>query len=181
MSTPDWPGTALWDFSLRAYSQPEVEAICLSLQDNQGFDVNLVLLATWAAATGRRLDGVRAAELRRFGDGYQACVMQPVRQARRSLKSLGVKPALAPLLAERRRALLALELDLERLEQLQLAALIDPPAGDIEPRDGALLAANLRFLYPDRPVSETALAVLSAILSIADMPAGSDCDEKTNG
>ena len=181
MSAPDWPAAALWDFSLRAYSQPEVEATCLSLQDDHGFDVNLVLLATWTAATGRRLDAVRAARLRRLGDGYQASVMQPLRQARRALKAQVVMPALAPLLAERRRALLALELDLERLEQLQLGALVEALASDPGGHSGALLGANLHALYPDRPVPEPALAVLGVVLAGAEASVGSNSDEKPTG
>jgi uncharacterized protein (TIGR02444 family) len=147
--TADWPASPFWDFSLRVYSQPEVERCCLTLQDEHGLDVNLVLLATWAAGTGRALDPTLAARLRQIGDDYQATVMRPLREARRALKSQRVTPALSPILAERRRLLLALELDLERLEQVQLEALTSPVSSDAEAAGDALLEANLRALYPN--------------------------------
>ena len=43
-------GTAngdLWEFSLKLYSEPGVAASCLSLQNQHGFDVNLVLFCIW--------------------------------------------------------------------------------------------------------------------------------------
>jgi uncharacterized protein (TIGR02444 family) len=162
--TADWPASPFWDFSLRVYSQPQVERCCLTLQDEHGLDVNLVLLATWAAGTGRALDPTLAARLRQIGDDYQATVMRPLREARRALKSQRVTPALSPILAERRRLLLALELDLERLEQVQLEALTSPVSSDAEAAGDALLEANLRALYPKQPVPMTALAVLAALL-----------------
>lgn len=166
--TADWPASPLWEFSLRVYSQPEVERCCLTLQDEHGLDVNLVLLATWAAGTGRVLDPTVAARLRQIGDDYQAAVMRPLRQARRALKSQPATPALSPILAERRRLLLALELDLERFEQVQLEALMSPVTSDAEAERGALLAANLAALYPDQPVPMMALAVLAATLPAAE-------------
>jgi uncharacterized protein (TIGR02444 family) len=167
--TADWPASPFWDFSLRVYSQPEVERCCLTLQDEHGLDVNLVLLATWAAGTGRVLDPTLAARLRQIGDDYQAAVMRPLREARRALKSQRVTPALSPILAERRRLLLALELDLERLEQVQLEALTSPVADDAEAAGDALLAANLATLYPEHSIPPAMFAALAALLP-ADEP-----------
>jgi uncharacterized protein (TIGR02444 family) len=162
--TADWPASPFWAFSLRVYSQPEVEHCCLTLQDEHGLDVNLVLLATWAAGTGRVLDPTLAARLRQLGDSYQAAVMRPLRQARRALKSQPVAPALAPILAERRRLLLALELDLERLEQVQLEALTSAVSSDAEAAGDALLATNLATLYPEQSIPPPMLAALAALL-----------------
>ena len=162
--TADWPASPFWAFSLRVYSQPDVERCCLTLQDEHGLDVNLVLLATWAAGTGRVLDPTLAARLRQISDDYQASVMRPLRQARRALKSQPVTATLSPILADRRQALLALELDLERLEQVQLEALAGPVTCDAEASGDALLAANLAALYPEQPVPMMALAVLATLL-----------------
>ncbi len=164
MSTagPTWPPSAFWDFSLDFYRRPEIEAACLALQDAHGLDVNLVMLAAWAAHTERRLAPSLAGRLRALGDAYQADVMQPLRQARRALKSHAPESALAPLLADRRRALLGLELDLERLEQLRLEMLLDE-AGSVRASPAAeLFVANLELLYPDRALPESVLAVLAS-------------------
>lgn len=141
---PDWPASAFWAFSLWLYAQPGVEAACLTLQDHHRLDVNLVLLAGWAAHRGRRLTPASARRARDLGDAYQATVMQPLRQTRHALKAHDPGSALRPLLTERRRALLGLELDLERLEQLQLERLLDTVSDAPSPSDapGTRKAAN---------------------------------------
>lgn len=171
-----WPASPFWDFSLRIYARPEIERCCLMLQDEHGLDVNLVLFAMWAAGNGKRLDNDLAQRLRQFGDGYQLGVMQPLRQTRRALKAATVAPRLLPLLAERRRALLRLELDLERMEQLQLVDLAD--ALSATPRfsaaDRALLTSNLAALYPGQDLPDAALDVLASAL--ATVAAATDAD-----
>lgn len=162
---PAWPPSAFWDFSLDFYRRPEVEPACLALQDVHGLDVNLVVLAAWAAHTGRRLTPSLAGRLRALGDAYQADVMQPLRQARRALKSHAAGSALAPLLADRRRALLGLELDLERLEQLQLERLLYEAESLRASPAAQLFVANLQLLYPDRGLPVAVLAVLASTLA----------------
>jgi len=44
---------SLWDFSLSIYSNPEMEALCLHLQDRRGINVNLLLWALWLDARSR--------------------------------------------------------------------------------------------------------------------------------
>ena len=171
---PKWPPSAFWDFSLDFYRRPEVEAACLALQDAHGLDVNLVVLAAWATHTGRRLTPSLAGCLRALGDAYQADVMQPLRQARRALKSHDPGSALAPLLADCRRAMLGLELDLERLEQLQLERLFDE-AGSLTALPAAqLFVANLELLYPDRALPAPVLAVLASTLAESGAAAAPD-------
>lgn len=43
----------LWDFALKTYSEPDVEAACLALQDSCGLSVNAILFALWLAEQGR--------------------------------------------------------------------------------------------------------------------------------
>jgi uncharacterized protein (TIGR02444 family) len=154
----EWPASPLWTFSLELYSQPEVEAACLALQDDHGLDVNLVLLAAWLARSGRGVEAPLAQALRKRADAYQTEVMQPFRQARRALKRQSMSPPLAELLAERRRCLLATELDLEHLEQLMLEKLAGTLPGDTSAPPATLFARNLAMLYPDRSVPESLLA-----------------------
>ncbi|WP_439134656.1 TIGR02444 family protein [Pseudomaricurvus sp.] len=44
---------SLWDFSLSIYAEPEMEALCLHLQDRRGINVNLLLWALWLDARSR--------------------------------------------------------------------------------------------------------------------------------
>lgn len=161
MST-NWPASAFWGFSLGLYGRPGVEAACLTLQDEHGLDVNLVLLAAWTACTGRRLAPPLARRLRVVGDDHQARIMQPMRQVRRALKDQDLDAVLAPIAAERRRALLALELDLERLEQLQLEQIAAAAEAAPGLAAASLFSANLGALYPERPLPAAILSQLTA-------------------
>lgn len=166
---PDWPASPFWDFSLLLYARPGVEAACLTLQDDHGLDVNLVLLAGWAAHTRRRLTPPLAQRLRALGLAYQADVMQPLRQARRGLKAYEAVLALAPLASACRQSLLGCELDLERLEQVQLETLLDDGASDAASPVEPSFIANLGALYPDRQLPASVLAALAT--AMAGLPA----------
>ncbi|NQV80742.1 MAG: TIGR02444 family protein [Alphaproteobacteria bacterium] len=45
----------LWDFAVRIYAHPGVEAACLELQDKWHADVPVLIYALWAGAQGRHL------------------------------------------------------------------------------------------------------------------------------
>ncbi len=153
-----WPECDFWDFSLALYAQPDIEALCLMLQDDFGLDVNLVLLAAWTACRDTQLEPDLAARLRSVGDGYQTTVMQPFRAARRGLKHWPEAGTLGDLVAGPKQRLRAIELDLEHLEQIRLAGLVE----SCRPVPGTSITvpfrANLEALYPGHPVPETALA-----------------------
>lgn len=160
----DWPDCALWDFSIALYARPEVEAACLALQDDGGLDVNLVLLAAWAAACGTRLEPALAARLRSVGEGYQETVMRPFRAARKGLGRWPEAAALDTLAAAPLKALRALELDLEHLEQLRLAALVERHVPGSRPTGSALFHANLEAIYPGRTMPASAMTAIAAAL-----------------
>ena len=123
-----WPPSPFWDFSLDFYAGPGAKEACLALQDEHGLDVNLVLLAAWAARTGRRIEPALAQQLQSVSDRHQTSIMRPLRAARRALDPDAAEPWLAPRIGRQRRALLAVELELERLEQLQLERLVEQAA-----------------------------------------------------
>lgn len=158
-ATP-WPDCAFWDFSLALYAQPDIESLCLMLQKDFGLDVNLVLLAGWTACRGVQLEPDLAARLRSIGEDYQTTVMQPFRTARRGLKHWGEAAALGDLVAGQRRRLRVIELDLEHLEQLRLAALVETCQPTNGTSDTVTLRANLEALYPGILLPETALTSL---------------------
>lgn len=100
------------------YAAPAVAPPCLSLQDEHGQSVCLLLWAAWAGANGLAVDVAAAAALART---WETQVVGPLRAARRGLKT-------APGLAEADRTALrtrvaADELDAERALMAALAAL----------------------------------------------------------
>jgi len=133
-----------WRFSLRTYRAPGVQEACLALQDRCGADVNLLLFCGWTGRDGRALDpaSLRSA-VGRVGH-WQSEVIVPLRLARRGLKRQLGDQAVSALAAPLRKRVLALELELERVEQALLAELASqwpPPAQPLPPCQA--VAANL--------------------------------------
>ena len=133
-----------WRFSLRTYRAPGVQEACLALQDRCGADVNLLLFCGWAGRDGRAVDesALRSA-VGRVGL-WQSEVIAPLRLARRELKRQAADATVAALAAPLRKRVLALELELERIEQSLLAELESqwaPPAQRLPPCQA--IAANL--------------------------------------
>ncbi|MDD2795022.1 TIGR02444 family protein [Acidocella sp.] len=117
---------AFWQFSLMVYSRPQVAACCLGLQDEYGFDVNIVLLCLWLAQTRGRTVGRTEIEALRAGVAdLNENLVRPIRLARRKARSI-IETAPDPQAGAERRelyaALKAIELRGERLIQ---AALIE--------------------------------------------------------
>lgn len=111
-----------WTYSLRAYGRAGVEPACLALQE-EGANVNLLLLCCWLGAAGRRLDRRQLRRTISKTAAWQQQIVVPLRQLRRGLKSESW-----PVSPTGRRALrasvAAAELEAEHLEQLLLADLV---------------------------------------------------------
>ena len=113
-----------WRYSLRVYRQDGVEQACLALQDDYGADVNLLLFCGWVASEGRCLDGRRLRRAVARVRDWQSRVIVPLRQARRAHKRLaGAAGPASDSARSQHRRLLALELELECVEQSLLAEL----------------------------------------------------------
>ena len=132
-----------WRFSLRIYRAPGVQEACLALQDACGADVNIVLLCGFAGHEGRSLDKRRLRQAIARVGVWQAGVIAPVRNARRAIKR--DPPSDVQAAQALRKQILALELELEYIEQSMLADLAaqwPPPVRRGTPRD--TVEANLR-------------------------------------
>ena len=142
MEFPDHP---FWDFSLEVYGAEGVAAACLVLQDAHQLDVNIVLYCCWIGASGRgaldaaEVEAMTAAVVHWHGD-----IVRGVRAVRQRLKG-GLAPAPAELTEKLRRRIAKIEVELEHVEQLMLAAVIDRPAETGAPaaRRAADAAANI--------------------------------------
>ncbi len=111
---------AFWNFSLRFYQLPGVAESCLDLQDRHGVDVNLLLFALWAASNGHQLDAATIAAADRVAAQWRDAVTQPLRSARRALKT-GPEGFDDMEVAALRAQVMAAELESERLQQGAMA------------------------------------------------------------
>ncbi len=99
----------MWDFSLRLYEQEGIAALCLTLQDRHGLDVNLLLYAAYAAACDIALAMADLEAVDAAVADWREGMLRPLRALRRQLDG-GETPAA-------RQALLQAELALEREQQ----------------------------------------------------------------
>lgn len=145
-----------WRFSLRIYRAPGVQEACLALQEDCGADVNLLLLCGWLGCDGRALDKRRLRQAMACVATWQSDVIAPVRAARRAIKRNPLPGAEAAQAL--RKQILALELELEYIEQSMLTDL------------AAQWPAPTRHA-PSREAIEASLARYLAMLSHVVRPA----------
>lgn len=108
---------AFWAFSLELFSRPGVEAACLTLQDDFGANVNIVLWSCWLPLAGYLPPGPEEiSQAVGAVAGWQRDVVVPIRQVRRNLKRDFSAHAEESLVSLRKR-LQGAELQAERLEQ----------------------------------------------------------------
>ena len=118
-----------WSFALDIYARPGVSDACLLLQDRAGVDVNVLLLALYAAA--RRGMALGRHDLQNMDDAVAAWrqeVVGPLRAIRRRLKS-GPKPAPDAAPEALRRHIKKAELQAEQIEQAVLARWLEAHSG----------------------------------------------------
>lgn len=105
----------LWRFAVRLWREPQVERACLRLQDEFAVPVAALLVALWAASSGRRPDPALGRSLLASAEQFESELLRPLREVRR-------RAADDPHGAELKRRVQEAELEgerllLERLEQ----------------------------------------------------------------
>lgn len=102
---------ALWEYACKVYQLPEIQKICLRMQDCWNADVNVLLAAGWAARQGKEPDWSAILPL---VNHWQEEIVCPLRKLRKKLnKNSAIENHI-------RIALLAVELDTEKAELAQL-------------------------------------------------------------
>lgn len=161
---------AFWTFSLRFYQLPGVAESCIELQDRHGADVNLVLFALWAAASGHQLDAEAIAAVDRAARQWRETVTQPLRAARRALKTRPDRVDESEVTALRRQVMAA-ELESERLQQGAMAhdLTLDARGASVEAAQRNLRRYEALLGEPFEPGPKERL--LQAFVELSNRPA----------
>jgi uncharacterized protein (TIGR02444 family) len=109
-------GSPFWRFSLQFYRRLGVAEACITLQEESGVDVNLLLFLLWHATQKRRLAAAEIGALEQKIAAWREQTVVPLRAIRRALKA---PPALveAGTAEAFRTRIKAVELEAERLQQ----------------------------------------------------------------
>jgi uncharacterized protein (TIGR02444 family) len=110
-----------WAFALAIYARPGVAEACLTLQNEAGLDVMLMLMATFAAVRHRNL--LTPVEIEALDEAcrpWREQIVRRLRAIRTELKT-GPKPAPGEATEPFRAKIKALELEAEKLENRILA------------------------------------------------------------
>ena len=130
-----------WAYCLRLYAEPGVATELLTLQDENGLDVSLLLFCLWLGAERNvALDGPNVERIRGTVAEWAATVVHPLRRVRRGIKAL--PDAERPAVAAFRKAVQRVELESERVQ----IALLVAGAGGLAPRAGEVPDAARRNL-----------------------------------
>jgi uncharacterized protein (TIGR02444 family) len=148
---------AFWRFSLAFYALPGVAEALVALQDQGGFDVNLILFGLWHGLAGYgRLDRERLAAAERAIQSLRSEVVAPLRALRRRLK-----PSREADIQRLRDRIAGLELAAERAVQQRLAARAEPPARPADVTDRRADAEANLALYLGADAAERAEAAVT--------------------
>jgi uncharacterized protein (TIGR02444 family) len=168
-------GSPFWRFSLRFYRQPAVEAACLTLQDEAGADVNVLLFLLWCATLQRRLSATEIGDLNRDCEAWGRAAVIPLRELRRALKT--PPPLIAAPEAEVFRSKIkAVELEAERLQQdamyqrmqsAQLGEEVQSPTAAAAANIAAYQTVKTAKRFPE-PAVKIVLAALAAVCEHKD-------------
>ncbi|WP_193073331.1 TIGR02444 family protein [Pseudomonas sp. FME51] len=129
-------GLSLAEYAGQLYAQPGVETLLLSLQDEAGEDVLLLLTACWLGSRGVAADQALWQSLHARQSPWRQQVIEPLRQVRRSLTG---DPGAVTL----RDQVKACELAAEWHQLAQLAQLCEGLTGSDESLHG--IRAHLQF------------------------------------
>ncbi len=144
-TAPASSGSPFWRFSLRLYRAPGVAEACITLQEESGADVNLLLFLLWHGLQKRRVSADEVARLDQKTAAWRERAVIPLRAIRRALKSPQGLVEAGTAEAFRTR-IKAVELEAERLQQeamydLVRVSLLGAPAPSVADAARANVAA----------------------------------------
>lgn len=168
MSPPDsttntLPSTpSLWIFANDRYKRDGVSQLCLRLQNEQGFDTNLILFCCWFGTHYGIVEPALMQTLYEYSCNWNNNAVQPVRQTRGWLKALiESSPTNQQELTELREKVKEVELECERhqLDELEAQAKATKPARTSSNEEECAWK-NLELLRQQMGVSDSAAVEL---------------------
>jgi uncharacterized protein (TIGR02444 family) len=117
LSSTNVAGNRFWEFSLKFYSREDVSSSCLTLQNNFGADVNILIYCCWMAVEGaEKISCTELVEIITILEPWQSKVVTVLREIRTSMKQDKLLN-LGALSEELRKAVKKCELESEKIEQ----------------------------------------------------------------
>lgn len=107
-----------WTYSLALYAQDGVKSLLLTLQDDYGADVNLLLCCCWLGSLQQELTAEQCSLLVKVSASWRAECVMPLRSVRRFLKAQSECD-------DFREQVKSLELEAERKQQALLYQQLD--------------------------------------------------------
>lgn len=136
-----------WDFSVRTYRTDGVPDACLSLQNDYGADVNMLLYCCWIGGVLGKFDADLFAEASEFSSHWADKVVIPLRSARTWMKHSGCGKKIVPTddCMRLREEIKTVEFTTEKLQQQVLESLVsvDQPRRDAPEHIPSDVIANL--------------------------------------
>ena len=136
-----------WDFSVRTYRTQGVADACLSLQNDYGADVNMLLYCCWVGVYVGQFDDELFEKASHFSSDWASHVVIPLRSARTWMKHEGchAEPIQTDTCMSLREKIKSVEFDSEKLQQEVLESLttIDESRKDSPQQILKAITANL--------------------------------------
>ena len=114
-----------WDFSVRTYRTERVPDACLSLQNDYGADVNMLLYCCWVGVYVGQFDDELFERASLFSSAWANHVVIPLRSARTWLKheGCGGEPVATDTCMALREKIKSVEFESEKLQQEALESI----------------------------------------------------------
>jgi uncharacterized protein (TIGR02444 family) len=140
-----------WDFSVRTYRTDGVPAACLSLQNDYGADVNMLLYCAWIGAAVGPFEHELFSRANDYSLRWAKNIVIPLREARTWMKhtGCGAQPTPTAECMQLREDVKSVEFAAEKMQQEVLGSMVqvDQARSDNPERIVADVAANLlRYL-----------------------------------
>ena len=115
-----------WDFSVRTYRTDGVPDACLSLQNDYGADVNMLLYCCWIGACIGQFDHDLFARASAFSTLWAEHVVVPLRSARTWMKQSGcdTEPVPTDACMQLREEIKSVEFAAEKMQQQVLESMV---------------------------------------------------------
>ncbi len=162
-----------WDFSVRTYRTDGVPDACLSLQNDYGADVNMLLYCCWVGACIGQFDSELFARASAFSTLWADHVVVPLRSARTWMKQSGceTEPVPTDTCMQLREEIKSVEFATEKMQQQVLESLVSVDQSRIDTPEqileGVIANLNLYVTYAGIKVCDDVRQKFSIIVDAA--------------